>query len=146
MDPKKVGAAVAAVAAAAVVVASLADDPTMTCKGCGAGVDLVVTKPGEAVARKSEYVMPDCGAGQGPVDCRFGGPYNPDSPDVAVWRGCNAGLAKYATGTQCIAAPPVVLLGSRMEKRRGQMVEVDVLNREVKERIADIRDGGAGGK
>lgn len=101
MDPKKIAAA----AAAALVV----------------GIVIEVVKPGEVTARQSEYVMPDCGPDEKEVDCKF---IHPDTGEP-VWLGCVSWPAKAAVGTQCIAAPPSIILGSKLEKRGGQFVEVD---------------------
>lgn len=125
----------------------------------GFGVVIIVTKPGESEPTQAEWVMPDCGPDESPVDCRFGGPYSRDGGPV--WRGCNVGRAEYAMGTQCVAAPGEVWMGNRLEKRAGQFVEVDArTGATVPERVPDggrrprdagapldasVRDAGAGG-
>lgn len=102
------------------------------------GVSVVVTKPGEVTPRESEYVMPDCGPDEKPVDCLF---QHADTGEP-VWLGCVSGPARTAVGTQCIAAPPSIILGSRLEKRSGQFVEVDKRGQVVTERREAVKDAG----
>lgn len=109
-----------------------------------AAITIKVTPTGSGVQVDAEYVIPDCatlpdgGEDPTPVDCRFDGPYSRDGGPQ--WRGCNAGLAVHALGTQCVAAPGVIRAGSVLKKARGAMREFSKADVELAE--PTLPDGG----
>lgn len=104
-----------------------------------AAIVINFTPTGKGVPEGAEYVIPDCVDEKTPVDCLFGGPYNPKD-GTPIWRGCNAGLAIHAFGTQCIAAPGVIRAGSSVRKVRGALREFDKNDVELPE--PTLPDGG----